>query len=93
MAFKMPANPHLQEYYRALMRDGARVRNEREYVAMMRKRLMLAFTEAEMIENAALVVWTKAQMRGIRATLLRTRKDHADERTEGNVAYRDLRGD
>lgn len=30
-----------------------------------------AFSDERMLENASLVVWTKGQMRGIRATLLR----------------------
>lgn len=32
-----------------------------------------AFKEDEMAINASLIVWTKGQMRGIRAVLLRTR--------------------
>jgi hypothetical protein len=33
--------------------------------------LSRAFRELEMNENAALIVWTKGQMRGVRATIKR----------------------
>lgn len=40
----------------------------------IRLNLLAAFTEAAMVEHASLVVWTKAQMRGVRSLLLRTKK-------------------
>lgn len=40
----------------------------------MRTLLRDAFSEAAMLDNAPLIVWSKAQMRGVRSVLLRSGK-------------------